>query len=75
LAGVTDGLNVFASNNVLFENVIYRNIDILDHKEMQIGYQGCLSINAGDNNLIRNITFENTRIKNMGAKRHFSHKY
>ena len=27
------------------ENLTYRNIDILDHREMQVDYQGCLTIN------------------------------
>ena len=31
---------------------------ILDHREMQVDYQGCLAINAGDNNLVRNVRFE-----------------
>ena len=43
----------------------YYNIDILDHKEKQVDYQGCLAINAGDNNLIRNIRFENIRIEDF----------
>jgi polygalacturonase len=43
----------------------YVNIDILDHKEAQIDYQGCLSIDAGDNNLIRNVRFENIRIEDF----------
>lgn len=47
------------------ENVSYENIDILDHKEMQVDYQGCLAINAGDNNLVRNVRFENIRIENF----------
>lgn len=47
------------------ENILYRNIDILDHKEKQIDYQGCLAINGGDNNLIRNVGFENIRIENF----------
>lgn len=47
------------------ENVVYENIDILDHKEMQIDYQGCLAINAGDNNLVRNVRFENIRIEDF----------
>jgi hypothetical protein len=49
----------------VIENLRYSNIDILDHKEMQIDYQGCLSINAGDNNLIRDIVFENIRIEDF----------
>jgi hypothetical protein len=120
--GWGDGMNVFASNNVLFDNVFcrnsddcttvygtrkgftggckniimqnstlwadvahpimigvhgntpspdvledlqYINIDILDHKEVQLDYQGCLTINAGDNNLVRNVRFENIRIEDF----------
>jgi hypothetical protein len=47
------------------ENVAYRNIDILDHKEKQVDYQGCMAINAGDNNLVRNVVFENIRVENF----------
>ena len=47
------------------ENLNYINIDILDHKEPQIDYQGCLSLNAGDCNLIRNVRFENIRIEDF----------
>lgn len=47
------------------ENLNYLNIDILDHREMQIDYQGCLAINAGDNNLVRNVRFENIRIEDF----------
>jgi polygalacturonase len=47
------------------ENLTYKNIDILDHKERQIDYQGCLSLNAGDSNLIRNVKFENIRIEDF----------
>jgi Glycosyl hydrolases family 28 len=47
------------------ENLNYVNIDILDHKEMQIDYQGCMSINAGDNNLVRNVRFEDIRVEDF----------
>lgn len=47
------------------QDIYYSNIDILDHHEMQIDYQGCLSINVGDNNLARNITFDNIRIEDF----------
>ena len=49
----------------LLENLNYVDIDILDHKEMQLNYQGCMAINAGDNNLVRNVRFENIRIENF----------
>ncbi|MDP3916425.1 MAG: endo-polygalacturonase [Bacteroidota bacterium] len=52
-------------NPDVIENLRYSNIDILDHKEVQIDYQGCLSINAGDNNLIRNVVFEDIRIEDF----------
>jgi len=49
----------------VLENLTYRNIDILDHKEKQLDYQGCMSLNAGDNNLIRNVRFENVRVEDF----------
>lgn len=49
----------------VLENLNYINIDILDHKEKQVDYQGCLAINGGDNNLIRKVRFENIRIENF----------
>lgn len=47
------------------ENVTYRNIDILDHAENQIDYQGCMAINAGDNNLVRDVLFDNIRVEDF----------
>ena len=47
------------------ENLTYTNIDILDQKEVQVDYQGCMSLNAGDNNLIRNVKFENIRVEDF----------
>jgi hypothetical protein len=47
------------------QNIEYNNIDILDHNEMQVDYQGCMSIDAGDNNFIRNVKFENIRVEDF----------
>lgn len=47
------------------ENALYKNIDILDHNEMQLDYQGCMAINSGDDNLIRNIRFEDIRVEDF----------
>lgn len=52
-------------NPEILENLTYNNIDILDHKEVQIDYQGCMSINTGDNNLVRNVRFENIRVEDF----------
>ena len=49
----------------ILEDLNYVNIDILDHKEKQLNYQGCMAINAGDNNLIRNVRFENIRVEDF----------
>jgi hypothetical protein len=52
-------------NKDTLQNLSYVNIDILDHNEMQVDYQGCMSINAGDNNLVRNVRFENIRVEDF----------
>lgn len=59
------GIHGNADEPEILENLTYRNIDILDHRETQIDYQGCLSINAGDNNLIRKVRFEDIRVENF----------
>ena len=47
------------------ENIRFENIDILNHDESQINYQGCMSINVSDENLARNIYFENIRVEDF----------
>ena len=59
------GLHGNVENPDTIEEVVYRNIDILDHKEKQIDYQGCIAINAGDLNLVRNCLFEDIRIEDF----------
>lgn len=59
------GLHGDADNPEVLEKLTYINIDILGQREKQIDYQGCLAINAGDNNLVRNVRFENIRIENI----------
>jgi hypothetical protein len=44
------------------ENIIFRNIDILEQDEDDPDYQGCMAINAGDFNLVRNVRYETIRI-------------
>lgn len=58
------GIHGNSDHPEVLENLNYVNIDILDHKEKQLNYQGCLAINAGDNNLVRNVRFENIRVEN-----------
>ena len=49
----------------------YKNIDILDIRERQLDYQGALTINAGDNNLVKDIVFEDIRIEDFRLSRLF----
>jgi hypothetical protein len=49
----------------ILTDITYRNIDILDHNEGQMDYQGCFAINAGDSNLIQNVRFENIRVEDF----------
>jgi len=47
------------------QNIVYRDIDILDHSEHQIDYQGCFGINCGDNNIVRDIVFDDIRVEDF----------
>lgn len=47
------------------ENISFNNIDILNHDEPQLDYQGCMSINVSDGNLAKNIRFENIRVEDF----------
>ncbi|CAI7663491.1 unnamed protein product [Penicillium viridicatum] len=49
----------------VMDGVTIRNIDILNHHEPQIAYQGCIAINAGDGNLIQNVHIENIRVEDF----------
>ena len=59
------GLHGDIRKNEVIEDVVYNNIDVLQQNEKQIDYQGCIGINDGDNNLVRNILFQNIRIENI----------
>ncbi|NDW17749.1 glycoside hydrolase [Dysgonomonas sp. 216] len=49
----------------IVENVHFSDIHILEHDEDDRNYQGCLAINAADNNLVQNISFENVWIDDI----------
>ena len=55
-------------NSVEMDSIVgltYENIDILCQSEPQVDYQGCLAINCGDNNLVKDVLFDNIRIENL----------
>lgn len=55
----------------LIENIVFDNIDILEHHEPQDGYWGCMTINSADMNIVRNITYKNIRIEQFELGRLF----
>ena len=47
------------------EDLRFTDLDILDHHENQVDYQGCMSLDAGDSNLIRRVTFDRIRVEDF----------
>ncbi|ASA23486.1 glycosyl hydrolase family 28 protein [Paenibacillus donghaensis] len=47
----------------ILEDIHFENIDILEHHEPQQEYLGCMAINAGDENIVRNVRYENIRVE------------
>ena len=55
----------------VIENVTFRNIDILQQDEDDPPYQGCMAVDAGDKNIVRNVTFDDIRVENIQEGRLF----
>lgn len=47
----------------VIENISFDHVDILEHHEPQDDYLGCMTINAGDDNAVRNVSFRNIRVE------------
>jgi len=47
------------------EDLRFSNLDVLDHHENQVDYQGCISLDAGDSNLIRRVRCEDIRVEDF----------
>lgn len=52
-------------------NLTFRNIDILEQDEDDPPYQGCMAIDAGDNNTVRNVLFDDIRVESIQEGRLF----
>jgi hypothetical protein len=52
-------------NGDTIEDIIFENIDILEHHEPQPNYWGAMAINAGDKNTVRNVTYKNIRVEHF----------
>lgn len=59
------GLHSETPEDELIDNVLYDGMEILEHAENQIDYQGCIGINNGDNIMVKNVTFQNFNIDNI----------
>ena len=46
-------------------NLRYDNIDILCQNERQVEYQGCMAINCGDGNYVKDVVFDNVRVEQI----------
>ena len=49
----------------VIENLTFHNIDILEHDEDDPLYQGCMTVDCGDKNWVRNVLFEDIRVENI----------
>ncbi|MGW0708348.1 glycosyl hydrolase family 28 protein [Streptomyces sp. NPDC002643] len=49
----------------MLENLNFKNIDILDHREPQVTYQGAIAFMVGDSNLVRDVTFDDIRVEDF----------
>lgn len=65
-ADVAHPINVGTHGNTdnpeTIENLVFSNIDILDHREPQMNYQGCIALNPGDSNLVKNVRAQDIRV-------------
>lgn len=68
-ADVSHPINIGTHGNTddpeTISDITIRNLDILDHREYQILYQGCIALNPGDGNLIRDVLIDNVRVENF----------
>ncbi|WP_369173292.1 glycosyl hydrolase family 28 protein [Streptomyces sp. R28] len=68
-ADVAHPVNVGTHGNTdkpeTIENLVFSNIDILDHREPQMDYQGCIALNPGDSNLLSNVRAQDIRVEDF----------
>ncbi|MDQ0060306.1 glycosyl hydrolase family 28 protein [Paenibacillus harenae] len=55
----------YHKNGDTIENIVFDNIDILEHHEPQPNYWGVMAINAGDKNTVRNVRYSNIRVEDF----------
>jgi hypothetical protein len=53
------------SNGDTISDIVFENIDILEHHEPQPNYMGAMTINTGDMNTVRNVLYKDIRIEDF----------
>ena len=66
----THGDHEHGGGDVL-ENLRFNNVDVLEHNEYQPNYLGVMAINAGDGNVVRDVTWRDIRIEQFRHGRVF----
>lgn len=56
----------------VIERATFSNIDVLEHDEDEPDYQGAIGLMVGDDNLVKDITFENWRVERIEEGKLFS---
>jgi hypothetical protein len=69
-ADVAHTINIGVHGNTetsgeVIENLLFKNIEILEHDEDDLSAEGCMAIQAADKNLVRNVRFEDIRVDNF----------
>jgi hypothetical protein len=68
-ADVAHPINIGTHGNTdnpeTMDAVAIKNIDVLDHREPQMLYQGTIAINPGDSNMIQNVHIEDIRVEDF----------
>jgi hypothetical protein len=59
------GIHGSRGGSEVIDNLVFRDIDILEHDENDPVYQGALAINAGDGNLVSDVLFEDIRVERI----------
>ncbi|MFF5010206.1 glycosyl hydrolase family 28 protein [Streptomyces phaeochromogenes] len=62
---VNIGTHGNTENPETISDLTFSNIDILEHREPQVDYQGCFALNAGDSNLIKDVLLEDIRVEDF----------
>ena len=63
-----------SSNRDKIQNITFKNLDIIDVFEKSTAYYGAIGFTVGDENIVRNISFENIRMYGLTKSRPFTIK-